>query len=125
MQIPDLNQMQNNFGNQMNNMNKEFLEMNLINNMKDFELNNSIKSDENFMSIIFFISNNKINTIIVKYENIVKELLNLYRIKIGENVDFLFKNIFLFNGKILNPNEETKVIYYGFIHITLIRVKEI
>ena len=118
MQILNLNQMQNNFGIQMNNMNNEFQEINRINPMKNLELINDINNFDNqfkepIINICFRNDVGQKEFIVVKMKDTVKELLNLYRIKIGENSDFFLKNYFSFNGRKINPNEEKKVIDYG------------
>ena len=118
MLIKDVNQQQP-FGFQMNNnmnminFNNANIVMNINNNIND-NMNDIIKDPNGkIISIAFENKNNGITTSInISQNSTIKELLNSYRIKIGEDLDFLKKNFFYTNGKKINPNDKRTISEY-------------
>ena len=73
------------------------------------------QSDETIIGIIFY--NPLIDGSIViniSQNKTIKELLDIYRIKIGEDLDFLKKNYFWNHAKRINPNDNRTILKYGF-----------
>ena len=107
-------QMNNIMNNNMNkiNFNNANIGMN-INNIND-NMNGIIKDPNGkIISIAFENKNNGITTSInISQNSTIKELLNSYRIKIGEDLDFLKKNYFYTNGKKTNPNDKRTISEY-------------
>ena len=132
MLIKNVNQQQP-FGFQMDNMmnnninminfNNVNIGMNINNNIND-NMNDIIKeSNEKLINIVFKNRDNgKKTSINISQNKTIKELLNIYRIKIGEDLDFLEKNIFLNQTDKINPNDNRTILEYGFNHGQLIDV---
>ena len=103
------NMMNNNIN--MINFNNVNLGMNINNNMNDI-----IKEPNE--KIFYIIFENKVNGIRtginISQNKTIKELFNLYRIRIGEDLDFLKKNIFLNQAYKINPNDNRTILEYGF-----------
>ena len=109
-------QMDNMMNNNMNmiNFNNVNLGMNINNNMND-NLNDIIKeSNEKIIPALFLNKNNgKTTGVNISQNKTMKELLNLYMIKIWEDLDFLKKNAFWNNGKKIDPNDNRTILEYG------------
>ena len=113
-------QMYNMMNNNMNMINFDNVNLgininNNINNNINDNMSDIIKqSDEKIIHVIF--DNPLIDDSIViniSQNKTIKELFNLYRIKIGENLDFFKKNIFLYNAKKIEPNDNRTILEYG------------
>ena len=109
-------QMGNMMNNNMNMINFDNVNLGIhINNNINDNMSDIIKqSDEKIIPVIF--DNPQIDDSIVvniSQNKTIKELLNLYRIKIGKNLDFLKKNIFLYNAKKIEPNDNRTILEYG------------
>ena len=94
-------------------------------NINDFNINDKDKynnSNKQKIYICFKQNTGKTTGIIITPEKTVKELIELYRIKLGENLDFLKNNYFLFNGNPININEERTIKDYGISYASLINV---
>ena len=122
MQIKNINSMQQPFGVQMdnmmnNNMNmKNFntvnIGMNINNNL--LENMNDIFKGSNDITFIIFENQAGLKILInISQNKTIKELLNLYREKIGADLDFFEKNEFLYNAGKINPNEKRTILEYG------------
>ena len=125
--IQNQNQLPNPFLlNMINNQNDAQKEM--INPFMDIGINNNInnilENIENKTVNIFFkngITGDK-KSITINSQKTVEELLNEYRIRIGEPKDFYDKYIFLFNGKKMRMDEKTKIFEYGLYNTSTIIV---
>ena len=86
-----------------------------LNNMNMINFNNAnigMNINDTIIHVIF--ENKGIKTVInISQNKTIKELLNLYRIKIGGDLDFFNKNGFLRNAKELNPNEIRTILDYN------------
>ena len=116
MLIKNTNSIQQPFqmGNMMNNI------MNMINFNNDnigMNINNDKFYQEPNEKIIHFVFQNLQNgskTVInISVNKTIKELLNLYTEKIGEDSDFLRKNEFIIDGKKINPNDNITIYDFG------------
>ena len=109
-------QMDNMMNNNMNmiNFNNVNLGMNINNNIND-NMNDIIKEkNEKIIYVIFEHKNKGITTgINISQDKTIKELLNIYRIKIGEDLDFFDKNIFMHNSKKINSNDNITIFEFG------------
>lgn len=106
-----MNNMTNNpMNNMMNNMMKNFNEPNRI-----MINNNNINEDFDESNInIFFYKNSIPNTTIyISNKKSINELFNLYKIKVGQTDEYIKNNLFLHNGRKINPNENKSIIDYG------------
>ena len=110
--------MDNMMNNNMNmiNFNNVNLGMNINNNIND-NMNDIIKeSNEKIIHVVFQNLDNGIKTIInISQNKTIKELLNLYRIKIREDLDFLKKNIFLYHAEKINPNDNRTICIHKYL----------
>ena len=121
-------QMDNMMNNNMNmiNFNNDNIGMNINNNM-----NNFIKEPNEEIIYVFFenpgITGRK--AINISRNKTIKELLDLYREKIGEDLDFLKKNEFLFNGEKIIINDNRTIYDFGIKRsgyvITVFPIKDI
>ena len=105
-------QMDNMMNNNMNmiNFNNDNIDMNINNNM-----NNFIK-EPNEEKIYVFFDNPRIEgrkAINISKNKTIKELLDLYREKIGEDLDFLKKNAFFCNGEKIIFNDNRTIFDFG------------
>ena len=95
-------------------------------NINDFNINDKDKyndsNKEKKIYICFEQCTGKKTGIIITPEKTVKELIEQYRIKLGENIDFLKNNWFLFNGKPININEERTIKEYNITYASIINV---
>ena len=98
----------------MINFNKDNLGMNIKNNINN-NMNDIIKeSNEKIIYVVFIYQNKGIKTgININQNKTINELLNIYRIRIGEDLDFFDKNIFLYNAKKINPNDNITIHELG------------
>ena len=123
MQMPNINQMQNN--------NNFFQSPNFFNQMQNLEMINHIQQRDNTYNMnnlnnleeldegpkynIYF--RNQINgqntTIIISPTKTIEDLFNLFKLKIGENQEFMKNHNFLFNGKTIQTNDKTSIKEYG------------
>ena len=137
MQFSNENQIPMNFGMPKFNDANEMKNWNMMNdigmgnfpineNINDFNINDKDKyndsNNEEKIYICFKHNTGKTTTVVISPEKTVKELLDLYRIKLGENIDFLKNNWFLFNGCTININEERTIKDYGIPYASLITV---
>ena len=115
------NMMNNNIN--MINFNNVNLGMNINNNMND-NMNDIVKEpNEKIIYVVFEYKNKGITTgINISQNKTIKELLNIYRIKIGEDLDFFDKNIFVNNSKKINPNDNITILEFGFNNLEKIDV---
>ena len=123
MQMPNINQMQNNnnffqfpnFFNQMQNLEmiNHFQQTENIYNMNNLNNLNELDKGPKY-NICFHNKNNnqKIN-IIISTKKTIEDLFNLFKLKIGENQEFIDNHYFLFNGKIIAANDKMNIIEYG------------
>ena len=116
MLIKNTNSIQQPFqmGNMMNNImnminfNNDNIGMN-INNDKFYQ-----EPNEKIIHIVFQnLQNNSKTVINISVNKTIKELLNLYAEKIGEDSDFLRKNEFIIDGKKINPNDNITIYDFG------------
>ena len=123
MQMPNINQIQNN--------NNFFQLPNIFNQMQNLEMINHIQQTENIYNInnldslneldkgpkynICFKnkSNNQSIIIIISTEKTIEDLFNLFKLKIGENQEFIKNHFFLFNGQDIPTNDKRNIIEYG------------
>ena len=117
MRFQNINIIQGQNFNQMNNIIEQININNLSEPMENIIINKNINNiNEEFnepkLSIIFE-TNSGLKTLInISKKASVNDLLNLYRIRVGENN---FQNCyFIFNGHELNPNENKSLLDYGF-----------
>ena len=122
MIIKNINSMQQPFGVQMDNMmnnNMNMINCNNVNigmhmNNNVFENMNDIMKESNDITFIIFENQACLKTCInISQNKTVKELLNLYRKKIGGDIDFFEKNEFWYNAERINPNEKRTILEYG------------
>ena len=126
METPNFNQIQDNLGNQILNNLNEMNNLNIMNQVPNIEMNNNIinndinnindLSNKPKINIKFGQSNGKCIVIIISPEMTIEDLLNSYRIKIGESPNFLENHIFLFNGQKININEKKTIKDFGLIN---------
>jgi len=115
MLIKNTNSIQQPFqmGNMMNNimkminLNNDNIGMN-INNDKFYQ-----EPNEKIIHIVFHLQNSGKTVINISVNKTIKELLNLYKEKIGEDSDFLRKNRFIIDGKRINPNDNITIYDFG------------
>ena len=115
MLIKNTNSIQQPFqmGNMMNNimkminLNNDNIGMN-INNDKFYQ-----EPNEKIIHIVFHLQNSGKTVINISVNKTIKELLNLYKEKIGEDSDFLRKNRFIIHGKRINPNDNITIYDFG------------
>ena len=106
-----MNNMMNNNMN-MRNFNNVNIGMNINNNL--LENMNDIIKGSNDITFIIFENQAGLKTIInISQNKTIKELLNLYREKIGGDLDFFEKNEFFYNAEKINPNEKRTILEYG------------
>ena len=107
----------------INNMNMKM--MNFNHQINESEINDYNIDNSNKINIIF---SDRINggniSIFVNKNKTIKELFNLYIKKKGGNEVFLKKYVFLYNGKNLNKNDNTRIMDYGIVDKTCIIVSE-
>ena len=115
------NMMNNNMN--MINFNNDNLGMNIKNNIND-NMNDIIKEpNEKIIYVTFIYKNKGITTgINFSWNKTINELLNIYRIRIGEDLDFFDKNIFMYNTKKINPNDNITIHDFGLKNTDLIDV---
>ena len=105
--IKDPNEFQiNNMMNKMNELMEREIKNNNINNIKQ-------NYDKSLINITFQDIRGFKENIIISYNKTIKELINLYLLRIGENHEHLKKVRFLYNGKLINPNETMRIIEFG------------
>ena len=132
--IKNINSMQQPFGVQMDNVmnnnmnminfNNVNIGMNINNNV--FENMNDIMKESNDIIFIIFENQTGLKTgINISQNKTVKELLNLYRKKIGGDINFFEKNEFLYNAARINPNEKRTILEYGIRKGERIIVKDL
>ena len=109
--VQTINMMNNNMN--MINLNNVNIGMNINNNLND---NMDIIKKPNEKIIFVYFDNPLISgktTINISLNKTMKELLNLYRIKIGGDSDFFDKNFFIWNGSKINPDDNRTLFDYG------------
>ena len=117
MRFQNINIIQGQNFNQMNNIIEQININNLSEPMENIIINKNINNiNEEFnepkLPIIFETNSGLKTTINISQKASVNDLLNLYRIRVGENN---FQNCyFIFNGNKLNPNETKSLLDYGF-----------
>ena len=79
-----------------------------INNDKFYQ-----EPNEKIIHIVFHLQNSGKTVINISVNKTIKELLNLYKEKIGEDSDFLRKNRFIIDGKRINPNDNITIYDFG------------
>ena len=124
MLIKNANSIQQPFGVQMNNMMNNNMNMINLNNVNiGMNINNNLndnmddiikKPNENIIFVYFEnpLISGKTN-INISLNKTMKELLNLYRIKIGGDSDFFDNNFFIWNGSKINPDDNRTLFDYG------------
>ena len=124
MLIKNANSIQQPFGVQMINMINNNMNMINFDNVNiGMNMNNNINENMNDIikepneKIIFVYFNNPLirdtTNINISLNKTIPELLNSYRIKIGEDSDFFDKYLFLLNGRKINPNDNRTLFDYG------------
>ena len=104
----------NNIMNQINMKNlNESIENSIINNNMNNIYNINKEFDEKILNILFQKKNGLKTIISISNKASIKDLFNLYRIKIGEN-ELLQNYYFIFNGQKINPNDSKSLFHYGF-----------
>ena len=100
-----------NIGIQIPNQINQF---NLINNMQFMNMNNLNEKNERLFPIVTITFNNEskgiVTNITASNENTLKEYLDLYIQRIGENPDYIKENFFLYNGKQIDKTKKVKEI---------------
>ena len=102
-----MNMMNNNM---MNNIN-ELIGRNNNNNNHNEILD---ESNEQKIFIKFETSMGEVTSITVSIDKTIKELINLYISRTGEDINKIY---FIFNGKKIDPNDKTKIKDFGFLCI--------
>ena len=116
---PFLLKMINNQNNAQKEMINPFMDIGINNN-----INNILENSENKTVYIFFkncVTGDK-KGITINSQKTVEELLNEYRIRIGEPKDFYERYIFLVNGKVIRMDEKTTIFEYGLLNGSYITV---
>ena len=124
MLIKNINSIQQPFGFQMDNMINNNINLINFNNFNNgMNINNNIndnmsdiikESNEKIIYIVFENKDTGIKTgINISQNKTIEELFNLYRIKIGEDLDFFKNNSFFYNAEKINPNEKKTILEFG------------
>ena len=116
---PFLLKMINNQNDAQKEMINPFMDIGIHNN-----INNILENSENKTVYIFFknCDTGCKEGITINSQKTVEELLNEYRIRIGEPKDFYERYIFLFNSKKIRMDEKTKILDYGLSNLSYITV---
>ena len=114
-QMLQMQMMMNMMNNNMMNNNNGLIGMN-----NNYNLNEILdQTNKPKINIIFEAPTGRYFTIKVSINKTVKDLINLYISKTGEDIN---KNDFLYNGNKFDPNDKRNIIDFGFVNLSNIIV---
>ena len=114
-QMLQMQMMMNMMNNNMMNNNNGLIGMN-----NNYNLNEILdQTNKPKINIIFEAPTGRYFTIKVSINKTVKDLINLYISKTGEDIN---KNDFLYNGRKFDPNDKRNIIDFGFVNLSNIIV---